>query len=281
MKFFIKLMLFLFITSYVFAGVVNHESFYAAHLQQNMKYNIYLPDNYKKNVKYPILYLLHGASGNENDWASVNYGNIGETADKLIKNKSIPDIIIVMPDGFTDSWYIDSAVYQMESAIIDDLLPFIENKYSIEKNARYIAGLSMGGYGSLRFALLYPDYFKGAGLLSPAIYDPLPPENSSARTTPVFHSNSKFDGGLWEKYNYTNYLDEYLYSNKQIPMYIVSGDDDVYNVEYYSTLLYEKLKANKKPSELRIVNGGHSWDVWKDNIDEVLIYFFNKDSKHQ
>jgi len=84
--------------------------------------------------------------------------------DKLIKNKSIPAIIIVMPDGFTDSWYVDSLVYQMESAIIDDLIPYIESKYSIDKNIRYIAGLSMGGYGALRFVLLYPDYFKGAGL---------------------------------------------------------------------------------------------------------------------
>lgn len=276
MKFFIQLSLFFLIVPYVFTGVINHESFYAVHLQQNMKYNVYLPDNYKKNVKYPVVYLLHGASGNENDWASVNYGNIGETADKLIKNKSIPAIIIVMPDGFTDSWYVDSLVYQMESAIIDDLIPYIESKYSIDKNVRYIAGLSMGGYGALRFVLLYPDYFKGAGLLSPAIYDPLPPESSSARTTPVFQNRGKFDNSLWEKYNYTNYLDEYLYSNKQIPMYIVSGDDDVYNVEYYSTILYEKLKENKKLSELRIVNGGHSWDVWKDNIDEVLLYFFNK-----
>lgn len=276
MKFFIQLSLFFLIVPYVFAGVINHESFYAVHLQQNMKYNVYLPDNYKKNVKYPVVYLLHGASGNENDWASANYGNIGETADKLIKNKSIPAIIIVMPDGFTDSWYVDSLVYQMESAIIDDLIPYIESKYSIDKNVRYIAGLSMGGYGALRFVLLYPDYFKGAGLLSPAIYDPLPPESSSARTTPVFQNRDTFDNSLWEKYNYTNYLDEYLYSNKQIPMYIVSGDDDVYNVEYYSTILYEKLKANKKLSELRIVDGGHSWDVWKDNIDEVLLYFFNK-----
>jgi enterochelin esterase-like enzyme len=276
MKFFIQLSLFFLIVPYVFTGVINHESFYAVHLQQNMKYNVYLPDNYKKNVKYPVVYLLHGASGNENDWASVNYGNIDETADKLIKNKSIPAIIIVMPDGFTDSWYVDSLVYQMESAIIDDLIPYIESKYSIDKNVRYIAGLSMGGYGALRFVLLYPDYFKGAGLLSPAIYDPLPPESSSARTTPVFQNRDTFDNSLWEKYNYTNYLDEYLYSNKQIPMYIVSGDDDVYNVEYYSTILYEKLKENKKLSELRIVNGGHSWDVWKDNIDEVLLYFFNK-----
>jgi len=81
--------------------------------------------------------------------------------------------------------------------------------------------------------------------LSPAIYDPLPPESSSARTTPVFQNRDTFDNSLWEKYNYTNYLDEYLYSNKQIPMYIVSGDDDVFNVEYYSTLFYEELKEQK------------------------------------
>jgi enterochelin esterase-like enzyme len=279
MKFVIHLFLFFLVVPLIFAGVINHESFYSTHLQQEMKYNIYLPDNYKKNINHPVVYLLHGASGNENDWASIDYGNIGATADMLIKNKSIPPLVIVMPDGFTDSWYVDSLVYQMESAIIDDLIPYIEGKYSIDKNARYIAGLSMGGYGSLRFALLYPDYFKGAGLLSPAIYDPLPPENSSARTTPVFHSSNKFDEELWQKYNYTNYLDEYLYSNIQVPMYIVSGDDDVYNVEYYSTILYEKLKKNKKPAELRIVDGGHSWDVWKDNIDEVLLYFFNKASQ--
>jgi enterochelin esterase-like enzyme len=262
-----------FIFSCAFASVINHESFYSNSLQKDMEYNVYLPDNYGRNIKYPVVYLLHGAGGNENDW--VIQGNIQNTTDKLIKGKLIPPLIIVMPNGYTDSWYVDSDVYKMESAIVDDLIPFIEGKFQIDKKSQYIAGLSMGGYGSLRFVLLYPNYFKGAGLLSPAIYDPVPPINSSARSTPVFFNGDKFDGKLWEKYNYTNYLDEYLHSNNLVPMYIVSGDDDVYNVEYYATLLYEKLKANKKPSELRIVNGGHTWDVWKDNIDEVLIYLFN------
>jgi enterochelin esterase-like enzyme len=279
MKLYIRLLFLLLIAPNLLAGVINHEQFKSNSLNNNMEYNIYLPDNYTTNIKYPVVYLLHGATGNENDW--ITHGDIVATTDMLIRNKLIPPIILILPDGYPDSWYIDSSVYKMESAIINDLIPYVESRFSVNKDLRYIAGLSMGGYGSLRFTLIYPDYFKGVGLLSPAIYDPIPPENSGARTTPVFHTGNNFDEELWKQYNYTNYLDGYIYSNLSIPMYIVSGDDDAFNVEYYSTLFYEKLKENKKPAELRIVNGGHLWDVWKDNIDDVLLYFFSKEFQAQ
>jgi len=204
----------------VLAGVVNHEQFKSNSLNSNMEYNVYLPDNYNRNMKYPVVYLLHGATGNENDW--VAHGDIVATTDRLIRDQLIPPVILILPDGYPDSWYVDSPIYKMESAIIKDLMPYVESKYSINKDLRYIAGLSMGGYGSLRFALIYTEYFKGVGLLSPAIYDPLPPENSGARTTPVFQTGNTFNEALWKQYNYTNYLDDYLYSPLSIPMYIVS-----------------------------------------------------------
>jgi enterochelin esterase-like enzyme len=246
-------------------------------LNKTMEYNIYLPDNYNKNVNYPVCYLLHGAYGNEDSW--VKEGDIKKTADELIDKKLIDPLIIVMPDAFIDSWYIDSPIYKMESAFIEEFIPHIENIFKVDGSKRFIAGLSMGGYGSLRFVLLYPDMFKGAGLLSPAIYDPVPPENSAGRKTPVFGENG-FDENIWESYNYPQYIEDYLNSNYSIPMYIVSGDDDEYNVEYYSTLLYEKLKKSKKPSELRIIDGKHSWDVWKNTIDDALIYLFQSSKKN-
>jgi S-formylglutathione hydrolase FrmB len=92
----------------------------------------------------------------------------------------------VMPDAGT-SWFVD-AREKMESAVIDDLIPEVERTLRVLKSrdGRLIGGLSMGGYGALRFALKYPESFAAAALLSPAIYDPLPPPNSSARTVGVF-----------------------------------------------------------------------------------------------
>ena len=238
------------------AGIVVAREFRSAALDRNWSYAVYLPDGYDTSIlRYPVLYLLHGNGGNLYTW--VNDGHIQQTADALIARGDIPPCVIVMPDAGT-SWFVDRK----------------ENwKVLTSRSGRLVAGLSMGGYGAMRFSLKYPELFAAAALLSPAIYDPEPPENSSARRVGVFGSPD-YDAAIWKAYNYPALWDAYLAKKLPVPIYVNSGDDDDFFIESEATRFYSLLRRNKQPAELRIVDGAHVWAVWESTIGDAMKYIF-------
>jgi S-formylglutathione hydrolase FrmB len=255
-----------------FAGTVIAREFHSAALDRQWTYAVYLPSGYDtSNLRYPVLYLLHGNAGSLYDW--VNLGHIQATADAMIAAGDMPPAIIVMPDAGT-SWFVDRKE-KMETAVIGDLIPDVERNFRavVARNGRLIGGLSMGGYGALRFSLKYPEMFAAAALLSPAIYDPVPPENSSARRVAPFAS-PEFDAEVWKSLNYPTLWDAYLAKKTPVPMYINSGDDDDFFIEGEAVKLYSLLRRNKQPAELRIVNGAHVWSVWESTIGDAMRYIF-------
>src|SRR5215813_6315378 len=168
------------------ASEIRDEWLFSKALGRRMPYLVYLPDAYMKGQDYyPVLYLLHGAGGDERAWA--NNGHIKEHADRMIASGAIFPAIIVMP-GCPASWWVDGAKEQAETAFWSDLVPTIEMRYrTIEtRGGRLVAGLSAGGYGAVRFALRYPSRIAAAAALSPAVYTGGVPNLSAARTQPPF-----------------------------------------------------------------------------------------------
>ena len=261
----------LFLTSTVVAGEWVADKFTSKVLGRDYPLTLYLPDAYKDTPgPFPVLYLLHGASGNETDW--VVKGGARETLDGLIKRGLIKPMVVVMPGSGT-SWWIDGAVEKAETALITELIPFVESKYKVgsDRSLRSIAGLSMGGYGSLNMSLQHPDKFCAAGIISPAIYDPLPPETSAARRTPQFMRNGTFDPDLWKSLNYPPRLEAYKSKKQPVPMFIVSGDHDFLGIALMSTQLYWQLyQLQQKMVELRIIDGDHEWMVFRDALPDSL-----------
>lgn len=242
-------------------------------LGKTWNYNVYLPTGYESgDQKYPVLYLLHGNAQNFSSWAGN--GKIQATADALIAAGEIPALVIVMPDAGT-TWYVDRKE-KMETAVLQELLPDVEKNLRTltAREHRFIAGLSMGGFGAMRFAMLHPDKFAAAALLSPAIYNRDVPQSSSLRRVNVF-GDPNFDDSIWKTYNYPALWDAYVAKKMPVPMYINSGDDDEFMIEYDATMFYSFLRNNKHPAELRIVNGAHSWPVWSSTIGDAIKYMFN------
>jgi len=252
------------------SGTAYVKSFFSQKLNRDWTYKIYLPAKYQDDITsdYPVIYLLHGSDGDENSWDFIF-----PVIDSLINKNLIPPIIAIVPATGT-SWWVDTSTEAYESAFTQDLIPEIEKQYRAikERKGRGIAGYSMGGYGALRYALIYSELFGSAMILSAAIYHDLPPEGSSARTSGAF--GRPFDDDLWRSKNYTTHLDNYFKNKIVVPLFIATGDDDwhhqedfKYNVELQSVYLYGKLhKEGGSPAELRIINGGHTESVWKKNI---------------
>ena len=144
----------------------------SAILNKEVHYSIFLPSDYYTSERaYPVTYLLHGYGDADDGW--IQFGEVNRLADDAIKAGKIPPMIIVTPDGFT-SFYINTADGKLnyEDFFIKELIPHIEKTYKVkaEKRFRGIAGLSMGGYGALMYALKYPNLFVASAPLSAAVW---------------------------------------------------------------------------------------------------------------
>ena len=137
-------------------------------MNTDVKYSIYLPESYDGKKKYPVLYMLHGYGGNNNDWLQDNTGSIwagGGTMPAYAREyaeKTGKELIIVAPDG-GNNFYCDgfNGGPKYMSFFFQEFIPYIESTYAIkaEKKSRAIGGLSMGGYGSLYYGTLHPEMF--------------------------------------------------------------------------------------------------------------------------
>jgi enterochelin esterase-like enzyme len=260
------------------SGVSEIKTFYSEQLERNWNYKIYLPSDYRTNIntKYPVIYLLHGSEGDENGWDFIY-----PILDSLINGNHIPPMMAVAPASGT-SWWVNSDSDKYESAFNQDLIVEIDLQYRshAKREGRSIVGYSMGGYGALRYMLAYPEFYSAAMILSAAIYDDLPPTGSSAIESGVF--GKPFDKDLWKRQNYSSVMDSYLAKKLFVPLFIATGDDDwnheegfKYNVEQQSVHLYGKLyKEGGSPAELRILNGGHTQELWKIAFIEGIQYMF-------
>ncbi|KVE32640.1 alpha/beta hydrolase [Burkholderia sp. TSV86] len=251
------------------ASSIVARSFRSPALHRDWSYLVYLPPGYNpEGARYPVLYLLHGNAGNAYDW--IMQGRLQVTADALIERREIPPVVIVMPQGGTD-WYVDRKE-KMQSAFLDDLLPDVEAHYAVsnQRAGRAIGGVSMGGYGALRFALLEPERFCGAMLLSPAIYSNEPPAGSAARYVGVF-GDKQFDPKIWHELNYPALWHGYFAQPLRLPIFIAAGDDDL-SIQAESSVLYTNLRRAQNPAALRIVGGAHTWDVWRRLLGSALKY---------
>ena len=254
-----------------FAGEVFLETFRSEALGRDYKYTVYLPDSYKKDdKKYPILYLLHGAGGDENEWLAK--GGLRETMDAMIARKLIKPMVVIMP-GHTAAWWVDGAKEKGETALVKEVMPHAEARYRIDavRSNRLIAGLSAGGFGALNLIMKYPQMFAASAILSPAVYDPVPPSHSSGVRQPPFQKDGKFDADLWKSLNYVSHIEGYKKSGVVVPLYINTGDHDTFSIAFHAATLFERLRLHQPDAiELRIVNGDHEWMVWRDTLADAL-----------
>lgn len=253
------------------AGEVTRRSFDSQLLGRAYSYSLYLPDGYEKGeTRYPVLYLLHGASGNEASWPEG--GGVEATADRLIATGEIPPILIVMP-GHTNGWWVDGNHEPASRVVLEELIPQVDEtlRTIARREGRLVGGLSAGGYGAVNFALDHPELFAAAAALSPAVYSPLPPETSGSRRHPQFSRNGVFDPDTWRRLGYEARLEGYLAGEVIVPFYLLSGDDDELGIAAYTTVLFERLRSHQADSvELHIVDGGHDWSVWRAALPGAL-----------
>ncbi|MFT3739352.1 MAG: alpha/beta hydrolase-fold protein [Breznakibacter sp.] len=242
-------------------------------LKGTRKFAVYLPPDYETSQRsYPVLYLLHGAGDDQTGW--VQFGEILHIADQCIRNGSSTPMIVVMPDANTGKrgYFNDiKNEWRYEDFFFNELIPHIEKIYRAKSEKRYraIAGLSMGGGGTLMYALHRPEMFSSACPLS-AYVGPL--NLAEARARLASNDTSVTDEQLeayYKRHNALSLVESLPQDQKNaVRWFIDCGDDDF--LYEGNSLLHIAMRKKEIPHEFRIRNGGHTWTYWRESLPEVL-----------
>lgn len=203
-------------------------------MKQQMKYNLYLPPKYNPNAAYPILYLLHGANGDQNSW--LDNGNAQQIADDYIILQEGTPMIIVMPEALLTRYIGD-----FENYFHEELMPAVEGAYKFN-GKRALAGLSMGGYGTLYHALKYPEKFTYGYAMSPSISG-------------------------W----FTEFIDARADKSVFPPFTFEVGEQDTIVDNKASKAIADYMISNGLDVEWISREGRHNWTFWPDCLSKALI----------
>ena len=254
----------LILSSSLFANSrVDTVKFQSKLVNATLPYNVILPPDYDaaKTARYPVLYLLHGLTGHYTDW--VGRTNIADYAAQY-------RIIVVTPEG-NDSWYIEN----YETYILLELIPDVQQRYrTIEaRDGRAIAGLSMGGYGAIKFGLKSPQTFALAASMSGAFGMT---RFTDEQVPASWRESLKLFGPAGSQTRKANDLFE-LIGNvpasqiTSLPyFYFDCGTEDSPLIFPYNRQLADMMVDRKIPHEYRELPGDHSWAYWDRQVQEIL-----------
>ena len=240
-------------------------------------YTVYLPAGYDLNAEqtYPVLYLLHGMNGTNKDW--YDRGHVKDVIDQLTASGEACEMVIVSPDAGgpvnEGKWngYFDMKGWHYEEFFFTEFLPMIEKSYRIkaDKAHRAIAGLSMGGGGATSYAQRHADMFGACYAMSalmhlpPADEDAVKEGNKMALLFDAAHRLSCVD--------YVNGADEATKKALHtVKWFVDCGDDDFLfdcNLDFY-----QAMRRSGIPCQLRVRDGGHTWEYWHSALYIALPY---------
>ena len=203
-------------------------------MKQTMKYSVWLPEGFNRGKKYPILYLLHGAGDDQNSW--LDKGRAWAYGRNYIEDGGEP-MIIVMPDAQM-SFYKNNGY---EIYFREELMNTVEEAYPFN-GKRAVAGLSMGGFGTVYYALKYPEKFTYAYSMSPAL-------NSSLNQ----YIDAQSDKSVFPPFTIEVGLQDHTVNNED------------------ARALMEYMLSNGLQCDWIERNGGHTWDFWKACLQKALV----------
>ena len=245
-------------------GTVKSHEYKSKSLGTDRKMMVYTPPEYEKStVRYPVLYLLHGAGSDETSWTQRGQAQV--ILDNLIAEGKLKPLVVVMPFGFAAARAPgaargDAAENKMQREgfakdFLDDVIPMVESTFRVyaDRDHRAIAGLSLGGAQALALGLSHTELFSRVAAFSPAM---------GAGNNPV-------TGGV----DFEMVLADSAKINSQLRFLWVScGTEDTLfeSVRQFSN----QLSQHKVEHIWRVTGGAHTYPVWQRNLNDVAPMLF-------
>ncbi len=233
---------------------------YSKRMQKPIKVVVIQPDKIAKDKKLPVVYLLHGHGGNHKAWL--------QSAPQLEAKANLLNMLLVMPDGSRNSWYMNSPInpaIQYESFMVNELVPYIDSAYNTNLK-RAITGLSMGGHGAFYLSFRNKGVFGAAGSICGGV---------DIRPFPKNWEINQLLGDIneqpanWEANTVINIADNLKADDLRIIFDCGYGDFFL----SVNRALHQKLLKNKIPHDYTERPGAHTSAYWGSSIDGHLLYF--------
>jgi S-formylglutathione hydrolase FrmB len=250
-------------------------------LKQAVHYCVQLPPDYDagdtKQHRYPVLYFLHGLGQNEQTLFSTGGWSLIED---LHRQHKIGDFLIVAPDGGR-SFYINSAdnSFRYSDFFLQEFMPQIESRYRVRtgRQSRAITGVSMGGYGALRFAFAHPELFSAVSAQSAALITQTPQELGAAGK-----SNGSLGRLLRSAFGQPINLPHWNQNSafalarkneigiRKLAIYFNCGQSDDFAFEDGAAALHQQLQGESIRHEYHSYPGDHSLTYFLSHMGEVM-----------
>jgi S-formylglutathione hydrolase FrmB len=241
-----------------------------------VQYCVVLPPSYDSSKQaYPVLYFLHGLGSNSE--ILINSGGM-DLINDLWSQNNIGQFLIVTPDAGR-SFYINSrdGKVRYEDFFIHEFIPYIEKQYRVrsDREHRGVSGVSMGGYGALRFGFRYPQLFGSVSAHSAALLASLPTGSASdyqgAILSRILGSafGSPPDAAYWKQNNPFT-----IVRNGARPaglkIYFDCGTEDDYGFDAGAKAFHDLLDSRRSPNEFHLYPGGHDWNYVAEHFPASL-----------
>ncbi len=259
-----------------------HMNFQSHFLKGNTDVNIILPDIpqtetpaqfYKANKNYPVLYLLHGTFGDYSDWVRKTNIELYATERK---------IVVVMPSaqnsGYSN-WENFGIGYGMYDYFLEELMPMVQSWFPVshKREDTFVAGLSSGGFGAIKYALSFPERFMGMASLSAPAYDVANMKLDPNSMDYTRAKNEIDNAGGRDIYDHSNCnpaysLREYQKQPQKMKLYFACGTEDfLFPLQEEFIQLAKELDLDAKIENIQ--GYGHEWRFWDLGIQHALDFW--------
>lgn len=249
-------------------------TFTSTYLSKQMVLAVYLPDEYKYGGRFPVLYFLHGRSGDE---SFIEQLCLPQLADTLIATSKIEPMIIVCP-RIGNSRGLNSAniarqekigdnvidIGRYEDYFIQEIVPFVDDNFNTipSRDRRYVGGASAGGFAAIHYGLRYPELFSKVGGHMPAVELDLDPSDLPYYgSEEKFHNNNPLEFGDFNEYHKTQ------------SWYLDAGDKDEGGFDKSIKILNRILVSQGIKTECHISNGHHNLEYLSENLEKYLMFY--------
>ncbi|MFN0105924.1 MAG: alpha/beta hydrolase-fold protein [Bryobacteraceae bacterium] len=247
-------------------GAVAAVTYFSTELKRFRRMHVYTPPGYEAGKdKYPVFYLLHGASDSDGSWSSV--GRAGFILDNLIADKKAKPMIMVMPAGHTNAggFRVPGAADEFARDFLTDVMPYVDKHYRVQTGRanRAIAGLSMGGNQTLSIGLPHLDQFAYLGVFSSGLIGEFGSTRPGAPPRPP--------GPSFEE-QHRAALDNAGFKKGLKLVWFATGKEDFLLKTTEGTV--EMLKKHGFDVVYKETGGGHTWMNWRDYLNEFAPKLF-------
>jgi enterochelin esterase-like enzyme len=254
-----------------------------ANTQKIIDYGVYTPPNWQMSEQLPLIVFLHGAGGNHESFERFE---ANKYFDQQINMGNMPRVILISPNGdlgFWENWADGSHNYR--DWVTTDILPLVQKNYNTldcPENC-HVMGLSMGGFGALRFSYLTENIFSSVSAFSaPIISDEEKEKTNNSFLIQLIFPFDKIFGEKFSKTYVKNTIENAFTNNKNINnvrLQLFVGDNDLEQMIKNNQRFHEKLVINNRDHEYIIYQGKHKWKDWIPNFTRSINFLVDEKYK--